>query len=306
LITSLGSDPGPFCEGRYGIYIREYNLWIIFFVFDGTGMHSGFSPSVDSPSRKKWLAIEALNVPWSLVGPQDRCAFVNYYSLTAAHRLASLSISRPLHFGNQGATVPHKVQQRTFCNHGAMVLGNQDDCANRLGREMAFQLFNGLREAKLKLNISMAALLALITYEDEDGQEIALKAPDYDVVADAELVHQYRGYYSWYRQLRLTNYVRISKAEFSSVQTWLHMKNADTLSFPLTERHAIIPRTIARYSGKPDHVVRAVLGRRQKDGKVCIYHCEQNLMLTDIQIQWLVQLEEELESRWITEQDAPW
>lgn len=50
LILRLGivaGDPGPFCLGRGGIYCREVGAWIVFLVFKGNDMHSGFAPTED-------------------------------------------------------------------------------------------------------------------------------------------------------------------------------------------------------------------------------------------------------------------
>jgi len=232
-------------------------------------MHSGFTPCFDITAREEWLSSQGLDEPWNRAGPENRCLFVTYYSIAATLRLASMSISRPLHYGNQGATVPHKLHQRTYCEHGDVVLGNCDDRANRLGREMVFQFLNGLQEAKLKLKVSVGTLMKMISYEDEHGQDISLHPPEYDMVTDAQTVKLWRGYYAWYRQQRLVYYIRITKDQFASVQTYLKIKSANTGSFPITERRPIITRVLTKYLGQPEHVVQRVLARQQIDGKVC-------------------------------------
>jgi hypothetical protein len=60
-----------------------------------------------------------------------------------------MSISPPLHFGNQNALPPHKVWQRKFSNHRDVILGNQHSKSNRLAREFAKQFGNGLHFAGL-------------------------------------------------------------------------------------------------------------------------------------------------------------
>ena len=232
-------------------------------------MHSGFTPCFDITARLEWLVMKDLDEPWIRAGPENRCLFVQYYSTAASLRIASMSISRPLHFGNQGTTRPHKLHQRTYCEHGAMVLGNRGSRANRLGREMVFQFLNGLREANLKISIHVRTLMEFITYEDECGQDIPLDPPEYDMVTDAQTVKLWRGYYAWYRQQRLTHYIRITKDQFTSVQAVLKIKAADTNTFPITEqRSPIITRVLKKYLGQPERVVQRVLGRRQLDGKV--------------------------------------
>ena len=68
-------------------------------------------------------------------------------------------ITPPLHFGNQGATKPHKVQQRNYCEHGAMILGSADACINHIGWDLVFQLMNGLLAGDLTLRVPIAYLI---------------------------------------------------------------------------------------------------------------------------------------------------
>ena len=264
-----GSDPGPFIGGRYGVYSRELDGWLVIIIFIGNDLHSGFTPTFDVATKLEWIDMESLDEPWNRAGPQNRLFFVNYYGIAPAHRLASMSITPPLHFGNQGATRPHKVQQRNYCEHGAMILGSADARANRIGRELVFQLMNGLIAADLTLTVPITQLMKAITYTNEAGKKVSLRPPDYDMVADATYVQQWRGYYAWYRQQRLTYYIRLTKEEFGSVQAYLKCKSADTESFPITERRPFVVRSLKRYLGQPEHVVLSVLGRRWIDGKVC-------------------------------------
>lgn len=235
-------------------------------------MHSGFAPSFDVATKLEWVNMKSLEEPWDRAGPQNRLFFVNYYGIVPAHRLASMSIFPPLHFGNQGATVPFKFQQRNYCDHGAMILGSADARANRIGRELVFQLMNGLIAGDLTLQVSVGKLMQLITYTNEEGRQIPLSPPPYDMVTDREVVQRWRGYYAWYRQQRLTYYIRLTKDEFASVQAYLKCKNMDLASFPITERRPPVVRSLKKYLGQPQHTILSVLARRQIDGKVCLPH----------------------------------
>lgn len=52
----LGSDPGVFMLGQPGLYIRELDICILFLVFKGNDLHSGFSPTVDPLKEHAWKA----------------------------------------------------------------------------------------------------------------------------------------------------------------------------------------------------------------------------------------------------------
>lgn len=255
-------------QGRYGFYIEESNIAVLFVAIRGNNLHQGTVTSYNPATKQKWIADEQLNVVWRLAGPENRLFYVQYYATAACLRIASMSISRPLHFGNQGAPVAHKDHQKNFAEDGRWLLGDASAHANRLGREFAFQFFNGLRRASLKLNCSMAELLHLISFTDEDGVEQRLVEPDFDVVLDAEYVQEWRGWYAWHRQQSARHYIRITKEERASVQNWLKLRSTDTTSFPLTERRTVVNQFIQQYADAPPHIIERVVGRKIIAGKV--------------------------------------
>jgi hypothetical protein len=255
-------------QGRHGFYIEEANVVVLFIIIRGNNLHQGTLSSYDPATKAKWVAVEQFKVVWRLAGPENRIFFVQYYATAACLRIASMSISRPLHFGNQGTPVAHKDQQKNFSEDGHWLLGNATGRANRLGREFAFQFFNGLRRGSLKLNCSMANLLHLISFINEDGVEQRLTEPDFDVVIDAEYVQEWRGWYAWHRQQSARHYIRITKEERASVQNWLKLRNTDTTSFPLTERRTVINQFIQQYTDAPLHIIERVVGRKIIAGKV--------------------------------------
>ena len=63
-------DPGPFCLARSGLYLREKDVWIIFLVFKGNDLHSGFAPKEDPDAHQHWVDT-TLNDAWNMAGPQN-------------------------------------------------------------------------------------------------------------------------------------------------------------------------------------------------------------------------------------------
>jgi hypothetical protein len=263
-----GSDWGLFMDGRHGFYVKPLNIWVVFILLRGNNIHQGTVTSYDPVAKLKWIETKQLEVAWRLARPENRIFFVQYYALVACLRMSSMSISRPVHFGNQGTEAPHKAQQKTFCDDGQWLMGNEEARANRLGREFAFQFFNSLQQGKLKLNCSMAQLLNLISFDDEHGDAKRLLPPDFDVVLDRQHVEQWRSWYAWHRQQSARHYIRITKEDRASVQAWLKLRYTDTISFPLTERRPIVTKFMQEFSNPPKHVVQSVLERHLIAGKV--------------------------------------
>ena len=76
-ICYLEGDPGPFCLARSGLYLREKDVWIVFLVFKGNNLHSGFAPKEDPEAHQRWIET-TLNDVWNMAGPQNRVGYVNY------------------------------------------------------------------------------------------------------------------------------------------------------------------------------------------------------------------------------------
>jgi hypothetical protein len=255
--------------GRHGFYVRETNICVIFIVVRANDLHQGNVVAYDFATKKKWEIDTALKTAWRLAGPVNRLVFVQYFANAACLRTASMSISRPAHFGNQGAMKPHKMEQKNYCDDGRHIMGDEESRANRLGREFAFQFFNLLQGAELTLNCTMAELLALISFDDKDGQSKCLKPPDFDIILHSDYVQKWRGWYAWHRQQSAKHYIRITKEERSSVQSWLKLNNAKSTSFPMTERRPVVSRFLQNFSSAPEKIVERAIERRQMAGKVC-------------------------------------
>ncbi|KAG1775068.1 hypothetical protein EV702DRAFT_1047189 [Suillus placidus] len=95
LVTMLlrippGSDPGAFCLGRPGLYVREIDTLVIFLLFKGNDIHSGCAPCLDpsGPGDQLYSGFEVwennfgsqLQKPWDLtvVGASERTEPQNY------------------------------------------------------------------------------------------------------------------------------------------------------------------------------------------------------------------------------------
>jgi hypothetical protein len=185
------SDPGPFIGSWHGVYSCELGGWITIIIFIGTDLHSGFTPTFNVATQLEWIDMESLDEPWNQGGPQNHLFFVNYYGIAAAHQLMSMSITPPLHFGNEGTTKPFKIQQRNYCKHGSMILRSVGAHANWIGQELVFLLINGLNATNLTLEVSVVHLMALITYKNKDGKKVSLSPPEYDMVANATFVQKW-------------------------------------------------------------------------------------------------------------------
>jgi hypothetical protein len=71
---ATGSDPGAFCEACSSIYVCELTVCIIFLVFKGNNLHSGFSLMVDPEVEQKWKV--KIQAAWNLAGPKNHAGFV--------------------------------------------------------------------------------------------------------------------------------------------------------------------------------------------------------------------------------------
>lgn len=204
-------DPGPFCLARCGLYIREKNVWIVFLVFKGSDLHSGFSPTEDVADHQRWVD-ENLSAAWNLAGPQNRVGYVNYISTVPSERTGSMNISPPTMFGNFGSSQIHKVKQKNFAMHGHAVLGDQDTYANRMGREILYNFWNSLQLCDLDLNLDIGELLEKISYQDHQSKSaVQLKPISFNPQCKAEVITRYLQLYEWHRREATSFHVRIPR-----------------------------------------------------------------------------------------------
>ncbi|KAJ6477846.1 hypothetical protein C8R47DRAFT_1323241, partial [Mycena vitilis] len=265
-----GSDPGPFMLGRCGLYIREAGVLIIYLLFRGNDLHSGFHPSFIEDKRKAWIAKEAVEAVYNMAGPEDRCFFVPYPTQVAYSRAAELAVSPPLTFGNLGAPVHHKLHAKNFSQDGYTVLGSHRDRFTRLSREIIWGALNALAFAGLELTMETADLFRQLQYLDEAGKSCRIEPPQmHDIKHDAAYITKMRGYLAWHFVLSEKYLIRITKDGYQTVQACLRLRRQlQEQVFPPVERRAIQSFSSSPSESEPEHVVSDVVGRDVAEGQV--------------------------------------
>ncbi|KAF7978083.1 hypothetical protein HWV62_1741 [Athelia sp. TMB] len=236
-----GSDPGAFLLGRHGIYFQEQGVWIIWLVFRGNHIHSGTAPRIPLHAELVDEVPDDLQHAWNQTGRENRSMTVGYISLAASMRTGSHAITRATHFGNEGAPKPHKDMQRTFAEHGHIVLGNCHNRYRKLGSELIYSFYNGMREIGFKFRGDLAGLARMWSYEDDDNMPQLLESPPVDIEKNAAIMACYRGYYAWHWQQSMIHYTRITKGDIASVRAANTLQTEDTSSYAITERRLFLP-----------------------------------------------------------------
>jgi len=54
-------------------------VWIIFLVFKGNDLHSGFAPTEDPEAHRRWVQT-VLTPLWNMTGEKNRVGYVSYLS----------------------------------------------------------------------------------------------------------------------------------------------------------------------------------------------------------------------------------
>ena len=276
LFGIVAGDPGPFCLGRGGIYCREVGAWIVFLVFKGNDMHSGFAPTEDPEQHRQWVESQ-LSAAWDHAGPENRIGYVLYQTSAATNRNAGMNVSPQQIFGNFGTMQPYRAQQSTFTSEGFVSLGGEHAWANRMGREMVLCLHNQLRWANLNLDIDLNTLLKSISYTSIDGREVSLEPLPYHPRHDQSLVMKYLSYYSHLRSECTAMYIHVERHGFKQwqIQTRVQIDTAAVQqAFEPTERRSVVP-SLADASMHNDDTttpdIESVLGRKIINGRVNMY-----------------------------------
>ncbi|KAJ7623921.1 hypothetical protein DFH06DRAFT_1142756 [Mycena polygramma] len=288
-----GSDPGPFMLGRSGLYIRETGILIIYLLFRGNDLHSGFHPSYIEDKRKAWIAKEAVEAVYDMAAPQDRFFFVPYPTQVAYSRAAELAVSPPLTFGNLGAPVYHKLHAKNFSQDGYAILGSHRDRFTRLSREIIWGTLNALAFAGLELTIETAELFRHLQYVDEDGKHCTIEPPDmHDLKHDAAYITKMRGHLAWHFVLSERYLIRITKDGYQTVQACLALRReAQEQIFPLVERRMIQPTQLAKFPGEPEFLISEVVRREVSEGEVMwsvrVENQDNVMIVPEGQTEWL-------------------
>lgn len=209
--TIIDGDPGPFCLACCGLYIREKNVWIVFLVFKGSDLHSGFAPSEDPQAHKRWVE-ENLSSAWNIAGPQNRVGYVSYIGGVPSDRLGSINISPPTLFGNYGSSQVHKSKQKTFAMHGHGILGGTPIYAERMGREIVANFWNSLQFCDLEFDQDINELMSKISFKDPESNSLVNLGPlPFNPQHDREAIEHYLGLYAWHKREAALFHVNISK-----------------------------------------------------------------------------------------------
>lgn len=283
-----GSNPGAFFLGRHGLYVEEVDAWIIFIVFKGNDLHGGVAPvpmgGPDAPRQDSYsipsftlngelIPEEHIQATWRLAGPQNRVFFVLYNSMAATWRFASLSVTPALHFGNQGANVPHKSKNQTYSSDaGSIILGGREGQARCLAVEAAKSFLNFMRECNLKSTLDLNDILGSMSYDPGDGGSyLPIASTQLDIVRDAKEIAEKRAAVAYYRQQCEKFYIRGTKSERANSMAWLKVESMDYKSFPLTERRQYSAyKQKVSFPAAPQYLINRVEGRSVTSRGVCL------------------------------------
>ncbi|KAJ6494121.1 hypothetical protein C8R47DRAFT_1194906 [Mycena vitilis] len=267
-LIRIGSDPGAFCLARCGLYVREADAWIVFLVFRGNDLHSGFAPT--SPP----IPVADINALANLAGP-NRVVYVSYPSRVATTRAGSMSMSPPTNFWNFGTTSAAKAEQRHYSDSSStQVFGSVYAKVNRLAREAAHSFSNALTYSGIKLNISLTDLMTGMTYTDADGRTENIEPPPFDIDQHAPEMSRWWRFYEWHRNLCNTYLIRITKNEYKQAQQDVESGKSETAR---SVQYAVLERVPAAVAVTVDpapilevaleHVVDSITQRKVLDGK---------------------------------------
>jgi hypothetical protein len=220
----IAGDSGPFCLARSGVYLRQHNVWIVWLVFKGVDLHSGFAPSEDLAAHKEWVD-STLDAAWNVAGPQNRVGYVNYPGSLQANRAGSLNVTPPTFFGNFSSTVYDKAKEKNFADDGQVVLGGRVAHANRLAREAFFNFHNALQHSGLKLDVGLNEIFTKIQYQDPaSGLFVPVEKLPFDPVTQAPEINRKLSHYAWHRS-------EADAVNFGLTRSMLksRLRNADTV-----------------------------------------------------------------------------
>ncbi|KAJ7231690.1 hypothetical protein B0H12DRAFT_1239877 [Mycena haematopus] len=290
-----GSDPGPFMLGRFGLYIRETNVLIIYLVFRGNDLHSGYHPAYLPSSHKAWIDKEAIISAYDLCAPEQRIVLVPYATGVGVNRTAEVAVTPPLTFMNLGAPVPHKLHTQNFSQHGETILGSSHARHSRLSREIIWGMLNALDYAGISLDMTPSELFKKLKYKNEEGELCVVEPPPFDLTQSEDVgkVMRMRGLFAWHRQLSRKFLVPISKDMYRTVQACIRFRrHLEAEMFVSMERHTIQHQS-SLPQGSPARVIEEVIGREiiagQVAWKVRVQDCNNPITVSEKETVWLYQ-----------------
>ncbi|KAJ7080375.1 hypothetical protein B0H15DRAFT_933240 [Mycena belliarum] len=290
-----GSDSGPFMFGRCGLYVREQGGYmIIYLIFRGNDLHSGFHPAYLQGQHDAWIEKEAITSLFNISDPEQRCFLVPYPNQAGCTRMAELSVTPPLTFMNLGAPVLHKLHSRNFSQHGEVILGSAHNRHTRLSREIIWAALNALKFSGITLDMNAADLFAKLKYRDDDNHVCTVGPPPFDVELDAAYIEKMRGYWAWHRQLSLKYLVRITRDMYKTVQACIKFqRKLHEEIFPVVERRPAQSSQIFPNTGEPVQMITNVIAREyvgaQVFWKLEIAGSNEVVVVPEADTEWLYQ-----------------
>ena len=171
--------------------MRTKNVWIVFLVFKGSDLHSGFAPSEDPQAHQRWVD-ENVSAAWNVAGPQNRVGYVSYIGSVPSDRLGSINITPPTLFGNYGSNQVHKSKQKSFAMNGHNTLGGTPAYAERMGREIVANFWNSLQYCNLNFDQDINELMSNISFQDpQTNSQVKLRPLPFNPQQDREAIERY-------------------------------------------------------------------------------------------------------------------
>lgn len=261
--------------GRHGLYVREWDVWIVFLFFKGTDIHSGSHPTYTPASMESWARDQqALNVMWET--SVNRVALVCYPTASLFSRIAPMSTSPPLHFLNGAGSVPaaHKVNQLNFAQHSRGILGNSDDFHNRMARDGVYAFANHLIHSGVHMEGGISELMQKMWYLDDGGSKKYITPPPIDLDSNLDYVTRMRGYWSWHEEVSHAYRIRMTKFAYATEQERQAQENVTSGAYTEMEnpRSVLLPQIPSVQD--QNVIVTKILSRQKKDRDVSAEACD--------------------------------
>jgi hypothetical protein len=194
-------------------------LWL---VFNGTDLHSGFSPSEDPNAHKEWVD-SVIEPAWNMAGVKNRVVYVSYVGNLASNRLGSMNMTPFLGFGTYGTQTRNQTKHKNFAEHGNVCLGGRKAHANRMGREAVSQFYNALMSSGLSIKVDPSTLLQDIEFEDSKSDKsddnagmVKLEPLRYDPFKNESTIREHLNWYAWHSSEWNDMYLGITKTQLQS------------------------------------------------------------------------------------------
>jgi hypothetical protein len=243
---STGCDPGAFLLARPGLYIRELGILVLFIIFKGTDLHSGYGSTVDPTVEKLWRdkVMADVEVLWNEAGEENRAGFVSYPSHAAFHRSGTMAITPSLTFGNSGNPRSGEDAYMNFSSNGKHIVGGAHAHYNRLAREIVYLHHNYGQHTGLQGLEDPRDMLKRITYVDDGGNLVHCDPLPFHAVEDAQLLTYWRGRYKWHYMSCEQHRIGVLKHQYKKNQSKILQKlGVNPLELEKLKTRTRIPQT---------------------------------------------------------------